>query len=175
MDAGVGRVLEALKQHPDTFVIFTSDNGGQVEVGGTNGTLRGGKQNMYEGGIRVPCVAQWPGHIKPGSESDAALQVSDLYQTVLKAEFPPPRETLVFVRREGGRPYFGQDYYAIRKGEWKLLQNTPFQPYELYNLKTDPRETNNMIASDPKIAAELIKALEAHIIQVGQVPWSPKR
>ena len=182
MDDGIGKLLGALPSN--TLVIFTSDNGGQTNVGGTNGALRGGKQDMYEGGIRVPFCASWKGRIAPGSENASVLQTSDIYGTVCSnaglegTSFfdtpPPPDRTLFFVRREGGRPYFGQDYYAVRRGDWKLLHNTPFSPLELYNLRTDPQEKKNLIDSEPKIAAELSRALQEHIQQAGKITWTPK-
>ena len=67
MDDGIGQVINALKkngQYKNTLTIFSSDNGGQVNVGGTNGNNRGGKQDMYEGGLKVPTCAVWPGKIK---------------------------------------------------------------------------------------------------------------
>jgi arylsulfatase A-like enzyme len=182
MDEGVGKVLSALPEN--TLVIFTSDNGGHAESGGTNGPLRGAKQDMYEGGIRVPFCAMWKGRIQAGTENASVLQSSDIYGTVCAAaglggasffDTPPPAgRTIFFVRREGGRPYYGQDYYAVRRGDWKLLHNTPFLPLELYNLKSDPQEKNNLIESQPKIAAELTRALQEHILQAGKIPWIPK-
>ena len=81
MDHGIGRVLEALRESGadrNTLVIFTSDNGGQVNVGGRNGPLRGGKQEVYEGGIRVPFCAVWPGKIEPASATDHLGLTMDL-------------------------------------------------------------------------------------------------
>ena len=72
LDDGIGKVIAALKDagvSDNTLVIFTSDNGGQLNVGANNGTLRAGKQDMYEGGIRVPMCAVWPGKIQPGTRS----------------------------------------------------------------------------------------------------------
>mgnify|MGYP001315657989 FL=1 len=73
LDEGIGDIVVTLKkndQYENTLIIFTSDNGGQENVGGTNGPHRGGKQDMYEGGIKVPACAMWNGHIKRGSRSN---------------------------------------------------------------------------------------------------------
>ena len=196
MDDGIGRVIGALKengQHENTLVIFTSDNGGDARAGGTSGPLRGAKQDMYEGGIRAPAMFVWPGRIRPASTSNLVAQASDLLPTICEAvnarhtavdgvSILPTllrtgqdlsARTLYWVRREGGPPYFGQDYYAVRRGPWKLLHNTPFEPLELYNLDEDPREQRNVIKDQPKIARELIGALSAHIQRAGRIPWQP--
>jgi hypothetical protein len=83
LDWGVGRVLAALDEaglDRNTLVIFTSDNGGSLQFGANNGSLRDGKGKTYEGGIRVPMVARWPGKIAPGSRSEvvAKLEASGL-------------------------------------------------------------------------------------------------
>lgn len=195
MDEGVGRVMEALRrngQDRDTLVLFTSDNGGQIEVGATCGPYRGGKQDMYEGGIRVPLCAVWPGRIAPGSTSEAIAQSMDLCPTICEAAGVRPPEgidgesilplltgrasstrarDLIWVRREGGPRYLGRDYYAIRRGDWKLLQNSPFEPYQLYNLRADPREENNLAAAEPGVVRELSMALARHAQRAGRVPW----
>jgi arylsulfatase A-like enzyme len=189
MDAGVGRVMDALKaggQLDNTLVIFVSDNGGDLPVGASCGPLRGGKGQMYEGGIRVPMCASWPGRITPASRSANIGLTSDLFATVcaaagVKAEgvdgvplfSPMPRRDLVWVRREGGTMYAGREFYAFRRGDWKLLQNTAFQPYELYNLADDPEEKRDLAKSEPKRYAELIAALMLHVQRAGSVPWQP--
>jgi arylsulfatase A-like enzyme len=196
MDDAVGQVVTALKkngQYENTLLVFTSDNGGELRAGGAVGPLRGNKQDLYEGGIRVPAVFVWPGHVKPGSSSNEVGQMSDLLPTICEAAGVDPgrvestslmptllgqsqdlsSRTLFWVRREGGRPYFGQDYYAVRRGPWKLLHNTPFQTYELYNIGNDPREEHNVIEQQPEIARELIAKLSAHIQQAGRVAWQP--
>lgn len=196
MDEGIGRLVQALKdggQYENTLLVFTSDNGGELRAGGTVGPLRGGKQDVYEGGIRVPAVFVWPGRIRAGSTSDVVAQVSDLLPTLCEAagartgsvdgvsilpsligqEQDLSARTLFWVRREGGAPYFGQEYYAVRRGPWKLLHNTPFEPLALYNLDKDPQEQRNVIKDQPKIARELTMALSAHIQRAGRVPWQP--
>jgi arylsulfatase A-like enzyme len=88
MDDGIGRVIEALKEtglSDNTLVVFTSDNGGQLDVGGTNGLLRAGKGDMCEGGIRVPMCAVWPGRIEPGSRTGLVAMTMDLFPTVCEA------------------------------------------------------------------------------------------
>jgi arylsulfatase A-like enzyme len=88
MDDGIGRVITALKnsgQLDYTLIIFTSDNGGQLNVGANNGPLRAGKQDMYEGGIRVPMCAVWPNIIKSGSRSNRVAMTMDLYPTICEA------------------------------------------------------------------------------------------
>jgi arylsulfatase A-like enzyme len=194
MDDAVGRVVSVLKengQYDNTLLVFTSDNGGELRAGGTVGPLRGNKQDMYEGGIRVPAIFVWPGQVKPGTSCAEVAQTSDLLPTLCEAagalagkvdgtslmpalhgrQQDLSSRTLFWVRREGGGPYLGQDYYAVRRGPWKLLHNTPFQPYELYNLDEDPREEHNVIKERPEIARELTAALSLHIQGAGRVPW----
>ena len=194
LDDGIGKVVAALKDSgidDNTLLVFVSDNGGQVNVGGRNGALNGGKQNMYEGGIRVPMCAVWPGRIKPGSRSERVALTMDLFPTVCEAagakfkheidgESILPTllgesqsETdryLVWVRREGGTLYQGQDYYAIRRGNWKLMQNTPFEELRLYNLKDDPGE-ERPLDKNSQIRKELFAALRKHVQKAGAVPW----
>jgi arylsulfatase A-like enzyme len=196
MDDGIGRVIRALKenrQYENTLLVFTSDNGGELRAGGTVGSLRGNKQNVYEGGIRVPAIFVWPGRIQPGSTTDLVAQSSDLLPSICEAvgsrhgavdgaSILPTLlgrsqdltgRTLFWVRREGGAPYFGQDYYAVRRGPWKLLHNTPFEPLALYNLDEDPQEQRDRIKEQPQIARELIAALAVQIQRAGRVPWQP--
>jgi arylsulfatase A-like enzyme len=199
LDDGIGKVLETLRSRGldrQTLVLFTSDNGGPLEFGASNGSLRGGKGSMYEGGLRVPLAAVWPGRIKPDSRSQHIGLTMDIFPTVLEAAGVPyrgemdgvsflpallgkgeaePERTLFFTRREGGRPYGGKTIDAVRQGDWKLLQNSPFGPLELYNLRTDPAEKHNLVAKERKKVQELSTALQAHIQQAGAVPWQPAR
>lgn len=194
MDDGIGRVIEKLEatgQRDNTIVIFTSDNGGYLRVGANCGNLRGGKQDMYEGGIKVPMCAVWPGHIEAGSRNDRVALTMDLYATICdaagaridhdidgvsilptwKGESQPPGDrTLIWVRREGNRRYQGRDYYAARKGDFKLVQPSPFSPYELYNLKNDPLE-ESPLPETHKMFNELADALRDHINDTGMIPW----
>ncbi|MDH4240537.1 MAG: sulfatase [Phycisphaerae bacterium] len=193
MDDGVGKVIASLKQsgvEENTLVIFTSDNGGQLNVGANNGPLRAGKQDMYEGGIRVPMCAVWPGMIKAGSRGDRIALTMDLFPTICDAagaaadyeidgrsilptllgKSQPVEERFLFwVRREGG-DYGGRAYYAARYGDFKLVQNSPFEPLQLYNLKDDPQEQNTLERKHP-MYNKLFTALRNHVIEAGAVPW----
>ncbi len=193
MDDGIGRVIAALKnsvKRPNTLIIFTSDNGGQLSVGANNGTLRAGKQDMYEGGIREPMCAVWPGKIERRSQSSRVALTMDLYPTICDAaganithkidgrsilptllgrNQPEEDRFLFWVRREGGR-YGGRAYYAARYDDYKLVQNSPFEPLELYNLKDDPKE-QNPLGKKHKMYQRLFTALRNHIIEAGAVPW----
>ena len=199
VDDGIGRVLGALKEtglDRTTLVVFTSDNGGSLPHAQNNDPWRDGKQSHYDGGLRVPFVLRWPGKVAAGSRSQYAGLTFDIFATcleaagaaipagteavslmpVLRGEKPsgPPRE-LYFSRREGGAVYGGKSYEAIISGEWKLLQNDPFSPMELYNLNADPQERANVIKENPRIARELQTALRLHIQRGGATPWQPPR
>ena len=200
LDGGVGRVLAALKEtgaEGNTLVVFTSDNGGQLEMGANNGPTRGGKQSMYEGGLRVPFTARWPGRIKAGSQSDRVALTMDVFATVLDAvgvkfnhhiegltflptllgeNQPLYQRDLFFTRREGGNQYGGKTIDAVIRGDWKLLQNMPWEPLQLYNLKSDPLEQNDQASKQRKVFNELSAALRQQIQRGGAVPWqSPGR
>ena len=197
LDDRIGRVLATLKEtglEQNTLVIFTADNGGSLPHAQSNHPWRDGKQSHYDGGLRVPFVARWPTRIAAGSRSDYAGLVFDAGATFLEAAgvasdaetdavsllpilrggAPPaaPRD-LYFVRREGGALYGGKSYEALIRGDWKLMQNTPYAPLELYNLKDDPREQKNVIAEQPRIARELEAAMRGHIQRGGATPWQP--
>ena len=193
LDDGIGKVLASLKESgagDNTLVIFTSDNGGQLSVGANNGPLRGGKGGMYEGGIRVPMCAVWPGKIKAGSRSDLVALTMDLLPSICEAAgvdidyeidgrsiLPtllgrsqrPEDRFLFWVRREGGG-YGGRAYYAVRYGDFKLVQNNPFEPLQLYNLKDDPQE-KQPLGKKHKMYQKLFTALRNHLIEAGAVPW----
>lgn len=195
MDDGVGKVLAALKangQDRNTLIVFTSDNGGQLSHEANNNNLRGGKQDLFEGGIRVPMFAAWPGKIAAGARTERVALTMDLYPTLCEAAgvktesgidglsilptllgLPAPEDQryLFWMRREGGLKYFGQDYYAVRRGPWKLMHNSPFEPYQLFNLEADPAEQRDLSKEEPRVLQELIRVLQAHLQRAGSVPW----
>ncbi len=75
------------------------------------------------------------------------------------------------MRREGGPRYLGQDYYALRRGDWKLVQNHPFESFQLYHLGQDPLEEHDRAADHPKVVRTLGEALQLHFQKAGAVPW----
>ena len=195
MDAGIGRILKALEsngQADNTVIIFTSDNGGQLNVGANCGITRGGKQDMYEGGIRVPAGIVWPGVIQPGSQTDAIALTMDIYPTLCDIAGTPYAEdlngtsllptlrgrtqalderTLVWVRREGNMRYQGRDYYALRQGPWKLVQNSPFEPYQLYHLENDSLEEKDLARQERSRYQALTRQLMRHVQDAARIPW----
>jgi arylsulfatase A-like enzyme len=193
VDESVGRVLavlDELKLADRTLVIFASDNGG---VGGyaregiragditDNTPLRGGKGMLYEGGIRVPYIFRWPGHIAPHAVCDEPINSVDLYPTLLElAQAPRPQNhaldgtsylSLLTGAVPAQRPplfwhfpgYLGAGggtwrttpAGAIRDGDWKLLEFFEDGRLELYNLKDDPGERTNLAAELPDKVSQL--------------------
>ena len=196
LDAGIGRVLSALKangQAGNTMVIFLSDNGGWEPAKANVGPYRGFKGSVYEGGLRIPAGVCWPGHVRAGRTSPENLLLMDWFPTLLQAahapvpggldgrsflplleseQTPPSSERpLFYIRREGQDVMKGLTIQALRLGDWKLLQPNPFAPYELYNLKDDPRETTNLFGNERAKADQLVKLLMEHTRQSGAVPW----
>ncbi len=198
LDGGVGKVMEKLEstgQAKDTLVIFTSDNGGQVNVGGRNGIYKGGKQDMDDGGIRSTTCVVWPGKVKPGGRSKVVGMTMDLTATLLditgadvghhmdgESLLPTllgqPQDLsqrfLVWVRMEGGGKYQGRPYYAIRQGDWKLTQNTAFEPMALYTRANDPKE-ERPVETATKIRRALLEELQKHFQRAGAYPWQGSR
>tara|TARA_Y100001934_G_scaffold85481_1_gene106189 strand:- start:1068 stop:2408 length:1341 start_codon:yes stop_codon:yes gene_type:complete len=197
MDDGIGKVLNALKstgQEKDTLVIFSSDNGGQLNVGANNSPWRLGKQDMYEGGLRVSTIAKWPDRIKAGSQSAHIGATMDIYPTlaeltgvkidhtidglsflptVLGKNGQQKHDELYFCRREGNNRYQGLTTQALRRGDWKVLQNSPFSPIELYNLKNDPYETTDLAQENLAVFNDMTRRLRLHIQNGGRVSWQP--
>ena len=175
LDENVGRMLDWLnekKLRENTIVIFTSDNGGMIRAT-HNRPLRSYKGDLYEGGIRVPCIIDWPGVIRPGSVSDTPVHGVDFYATLLamtglpqqtenhedsvnlvplfKADEDFKRAPLVW-HVPVGVPHIGHSKpgSVIRSGNWKFLRFYEDGREELYNLKDDIGETKNLAASMPK-------------------------
>jgi len=193
MDDGIGRVLSALEQtglDQNTIVIFTSDNGGSLPHAASNGILRGGKQDMYEGGIKVPTCFVWPGTIPEGSDANILALTMDLFPTLcdmagvtiehdidgvslmpglLGEKQETTDRTVFFMRREGGH-FNGLCYYAVRNDRYKLLQNTPFEPLQLFDMVEDPLETQPLERDHPAFN-QLRNALTQHIRRSGAIPW----
>lgn len=192
MDHEIGKVLNTLKTldiEKDTLVVFTSDNGGSIPHGALNTPLRGGKQEHWEGGIRVPTCVVWPGKIPVGRSNELGITMDflpsfcsiagvkveqeidghNLAPIWLEGAKGDPNRSLIWVRREGGG-HQGRAYYAIRKGDWKMLQNNPFERMQLVNIKDDWTEKNPKPANG-KVAKELNKILMRHIQKSGKVPW----
>jgi arylsulfatase A-like enzyme len=186
MDESVGRItrkLEELGIADRTAVIFMSDNGGLSTAEGSptsNVPLRGGKGWLYEGGIREPLIVKWPGVTKPGSVCDVPVTSTDFYPTMLDMAGLPPRPeqhvdgvSFAALLRGGAPParpaiYWHYPHYsnqggspcgAVRAGDWKLIEWYEDNRVELYNLKDDLGEKNDLAAKMPEKAAELRKML----------------
>jgi len=199
LDWSVGEVLKELKKlklGKNTFVIFTSDNGPWLmrdflaETVGSAGLLYEGKASTYEGGMRVPAIAWWPGTIKPNVISHAVATTMDLFPTILnlaKAELPTDR-TLDGNDITGlltGKTdkitdvvyyYYSDKLYAVRKGAWKAhfithpsySQDPPKEhnPPLLYNIEMDPSEQYDVANANPNVVEELKKIFHTHIRSV---------
>lgn len=187
MDDAVGVVLEKLEEHDlldNTIICFTSDNGG-VSSGDNFSTsnlpLRGGKGRQWEGGIRQPYYIYAPGITKVGSTTDVPANGIDFYPTLLELagiEVPAEQDvdgvSLIPVLKGGKiaeRPLFwhyphygnqgGEPSSIIMEDEWKLIYYHEDQRYELYNIKTDVGEQNDLVQSEPQRAKAMQKRLHA--------------
>jgi arylsulfatase A-like enzyme len=164
--------------------MFTSDNGPHFEGGykpellDSNGPLRGGKRDLYEGGIRVPFIASWPASIKPGQTSGHASAFWDFLPTVCELTSQPiPKDiqgisyanTLLGKRAQPHHPHLYWEHLeggikrAIQVGDWKLVQTNVDTPdktiTELFDLSKDLSETTDLSKTNPEKTAELIKLI----------------
>ena len=206
MDEQVGRVVAALEKRglrENTIIVFSSDNGGPVNLGATNGRLRGGKGRLYQGGVLAAACAAWPGKIKAGGAIDEPFHMVDWYPTLVKiaagsldqklpldgvdvqgvltgGQKSPRDEILINVTPGGG---------ALRRGDWKIVVNgsTPDDPdgkapakkkaaasVELFNLARDPSEKTNLAAQEPERVRELRARLEGYGRQAVAPKAAPK-
>lgn len=194
IDWSVGEIFKTLREEgmdKNTFVFFTSDNGPWLvmgENGGSAGLLRDGKGSCWEGGMREPSIAWWPGKIKAGAVTQALGTTMDLFPTAMEiaggtmpTDKPYDGVSLLPVlteRQESVRDvvfyYRGQQLYAIRKGAWKAhfitiegvytKQNrvTSFETPLLFNVETDPSERFNVAEKHPDVIEEILKVKEDH-------------
>ena len=179
MDGDVGRLISLLRElkiDQNTLVFFTSDNGPHNEGGhkheyfDANGPLRGFKRDLYEGGIRAPTIAWWPGKIQPGSTSGEPLAAYDWLPTACQlAGIKPPQDIdgISFVATLLGKPQPQHEYLfwsfgdkkAVRKNQWKAVLPGKNKPLELYDLNQDIGEQNNVADKHPEIVAEMKKII----------------
>lgn len=180
MDASVGQILAKLREldmDENTLVIFTSDNGPHHEgvdpaFFDSNGPLRGTKRDLYEGGIRVPMIACWPGKIKAGTVSQHVSAFWDFLPTFadLAGVPSPPTDGLSLVPGLVGKPqpqhhYLYWEFHessskqAVRLGKWKAVRIKPSQPIELYDVHVDIGERNNLAQENPSVIAAVEKIL----------------
>lgn len=182
LDNQIGRLMQGIKDlglEEETLVIFTSDNGPNPRYQGRRTlNLRGQKSQLYEGGIRLPFIARWPGKIAPNQYNSQSVICSvDLFPTLCSiAETPLPTNfqldgldisntLLGGAPKERSQPLFWQfgkflsnpasPHIAVRDGDWKLLVDVDGGRTELYNMKTDFRETTNVAGNNPEIATRL--------------------
>ncbi|TWT99277.1 Arylsulfatase [Botrimarina colliarenosi] len=189
LDGDVGRLVDLLNElgiAENTLVVFTSDNGPHREGGhrptffNSNGPYRGFKRDHYEGGIREPTIASWPGHVPAGSTSDFASAGWDWLPTFCElAGVATPdgldgvslAPTLTGSGRQAPHDYLYWEFHeqggkqAIRRGPWKAVRlgvgANPHATPELYNLDADPGETTNVAKQEPAVLAELVGLMEA--------------
>jgi len=183
MDAAMGRILkelDELKLSDNTLVVFTSDNGGFAGVA-DNRPLRAAKGHLYEGGIRVPLIVRWPGVVEVGSNCDTPVISMDFYPTLLDAAWLTSNEanqidgqSLMPILQGDGHLqrdsiYFHYPNYAwhrsnrlgsaVRSGDYKLIERFDDGSVELYNLKEDLSERQNLAEKMPDKANELQQKL----------------
>lgn len=198
LDAQIGRILREIDNagiRSDTLILFSSDNGPESISGtsaghaaaGSAGPFRGRKRSLYEGGVRVPFIACWPGKIPAGRiDKTSVISATDLLPTVCKlAGLPAPsglsgedvsdillgatrprRTPLLWQWRfsqAGMEPFHQSPTLAIREGDWKLLLNPDKSRAELFHIPSDPSELLDQATAKPELVAQLTaKALAWH-------------
>ena len=190
MDRDVGRILDHLKAsgiQGDTLVLFTSDNGPHDEAGhdlkrfNPSGPLRGTKRALYEGGIRVPTIAWWPGTVPAGTTTEHIGYFGDWMATAAElagAELPPSVDSISFVptlkgesQRQKQHNYLYWEFYeqgsrqAVRFGDWKAIRQPMLTgTIELYDLKNDIGEKDNVAEEKPALVDAAARMMdEAHV------------
>lgn len=184
-DRTVGEVVDLLHElglEQNTLVIVTSDNGAYhhetpLRFFGSSGKLRGAKRDLYEGGVRVPLIARWPGHIAPGRTSDHVTAGWDHFATFAELAGLPERRTEDSISyapvllgqddRQQTHPFLYWDYghvrpnyqQAVRWGDWKGVRNRTGGPIELFDLSTDLSEARDVAAAHPDVVARLAQIM----------------
>jgi len=191
VDDAVGKImatLDELNLTDNTVVIFTSDNGGLMSVT-NNAPLRDGKGYPYEGGIREPVIIRWPGVVKPGSTSGEPVTSVDYFPTICElADVPLPSDRVIdgvslveHLKSSGTKklsrqaifwhfPHYRGNivpYSIIRAGDWKLIKRYESKKFELYNLKKDLSETNDLSKKMPRKVRQLDAKLTAWLKATG--------
>lgn len=198
LDADVGRILDRLDSlglRENTLVVFTSDNGpvqdGEVtDHFDSNGPLRGGKRDMYEGGIRVPLIVRWPGRVREGSVSDHPSAFWDWLPTLTEVagiEDAKPGDGISFLptllnrAKQDTHDYLYWEFpaqggkQAVLEDDWKALRlevyERPDGPWQLYNLNEDIQESQNIAAENPEIVARMDSLARAAHTPSQQFPF----
>ena len=184
VDRAVGRIMSMLDElglAERTMVIFTSDNGGLQDYATDNAPLRAGKGYPYEGGIRVPLIVRWPGVVDAGRICEVPVTSIDYFPTLVElagqrllSDRVIDGESLVPVLKETGSlrrdaifwhfPHYRGGvvpYSIIRKGDWKLIKRYEGRTFELFNLKEDLSEKNDLSEKQPEKVRELDAELNA--------------
>ena len=194
MDKDIGKVMELLQKHKldeNTVVFFTSDNGPHKEGGAdpkffqSAGKLRGIKRDLYEGGIRVPMIVRWPGKIKPGQVSEQVWAFWDVLPTVAEiASLKAPDNidgisimpTLLGQVQTNQHAFLYWEFHergfqqAARMGQWKAVRPQADEKLELYNLKMDISEKENVAEKNPEIIAKFDSYLKTARTESEQFP-----
>jgi len=194
MDSDIGRLLDlldALELADDTIVFFTSDNGPHHEGGedfdpdffNSRGPLLGIKRDLYEGGIRVPMIVRWPGHVEAGGVSDQVWTFWDVPPTLAELAGAPddalPEDVdgisvvpALIGEDVAGRPQEDHEFLywefhegpaskqAARMGDWKGVRLSPDDPLELYDLSEDIGETNDVAEDHPEVVSAITRYLD---------------
>ena len=189
--------LDRMGYRDDTLVIYTSDNGpeGKGTSGrtrGSTGGLRGRKRASHEGGIRVPGIIRWPGHVAAGSQSDTPVIGSDIFSTICDiVKIPLPQDRTIDgasmlpvfenkpILRE--QPLYWRNHLApeksrvaMRVGDWKILASDNLTQFELYNIRDDWQETDDLQSKHPVKFESLKKQLiqmDAAVLTEGPDWW----
>lgn len=199
MDNDVGKLMALLKRHgldERTLVVFSSDNGPHQE-GGCNpefnksaGPLRGHKRDLYDGGIRVPCIARWPGVVPAGKTSDFIGAFWDVLPTLAEVAGSQPPERidgisfLPTLRGEAQRQQHDSLFWvffeqggsrALRMGKWKAVQHPASKPIQLFDLESDLGEQHNIAAERPEIVAIMERKMDESYTTTPQWRFPPPR
>jgi arylsulfatase A-like enzyme len=203
MDGDVGKLLDMLKElgiDDNTIVFFTSDNGPHREGGNdpdffdSNGPLRGTKRDLYDGGIRVPLIARWPGKIEAGSQSEHVSAFWDFLPTAVElagAKSPKGIDGISMVPELTGKKQKKHEYLywefnekggkqgVILRGRWKGIRQNLVEdlngPIELYDLNNDIGEETNVADKHPDIVAEIAKIMKSGRTKSEVFPLGKKR
>ena len=181
MDTQIGRILDTLDSEglaENSIVLFFSDNGAALKIGGSNKPLPGGKHSVHEGGVRVPAVIRWPAGLHGSRKFDTLMGYIDVLPTLLGLA---GRE-----KPDGGKPLDGIDLSGVLRGktkapdrtfylgqkavisqQWKLIEG------KLYRIDTDPTERKDVSAANPAVLSRLAKQLNAFEKLAGKVKVAP--